>query len=106
MKLTVTPEEFRKIRKIVGNTKNADVITGFNKIFDGGSDIPVKGTRLPKSGDVVIEIVGQDSIMILGVLESNAGTFGEMLRNDLSLTSVPKWLNFIRTVGEAIKNLF
>jgi hypothetical protein len=106
MRLIVSPDEFKKIRRIVGNTKNGDIITNFNKIFDSQSSIPVKGVRLPKSGDVVIEIPEHDAMLILKVLESNAGTFGEMLRTDLTITSVPKWLNFVKNLIGAIGNLF
>lgn len=106
MRLITSPDEFKKIRRIVGNTKNGDIITNFNKIFDSRSNIPVKGVCLPKSGDIVVEIPEHDAIMILSVLESNAGTFGEMLRTDLTITSVPKWLNFVRNLFDAIGKLF
>lgn len=106
VRLIVSPDEFDKIRRFIGNTKNADVINGFNKIFDSKSNIPVKGVRLPKSRDVVIEIPEHENLMILGVLDANASTFGDMLRNELSIASVPKWLNFVKTVFGAIGNLF
>lgn len=106
MRLTISPSEFDKIRHFVGNTKNADIINSFNMIFDAKSRIPVKGIRLPKSRDVVIEIPEHDSLMILGILDANAATFGEMLRTEISITSVPKWLNFVKTVFGAIGNLF
>ena len=105
MKITFSPQEFKEVRRFVANTKNSDIINGFNKVFQS-NDIPVKGIALPKSGDIVVEMLPEDGVALLRVLSDNAGTFGEMIRNDLTLGSVPKWLNFVKTVGAAIGRLF
>lgn len=106
MRLILSPSEFREVRRFVGNTRNSDIINGFNRVFQPSNEIPVKGVALPKSGDIVIEMSPEDGTSLLRVLSDNAGTFGEMIKNDISITSVPKWLNFVKTVGGTIKKLF
>lgn len=106
MRLIFTPQEFKEVRRFVTNTKNRDIIQGFNRVFQTDNSIPVKGVALPKTGDIVVEMTSEDGTALLRVLSNNAGTFGEMIKNEISLTSVPKWLNFVKSVGETIKKLF
>lgn len=106
MRLIVNQNEFQKIRSCVINTRNSNVINNFNLVFNPDNNIPVKGVALPKSNDIVIEIAPTDAIKILNVLDTNAGTFGDMLRNEITITAIPKWINFLKTIGEAIGKLF
>ena len=106
MRLIFTPQEFKEVRRIVTNTKNRDIIVGFNKVFQSNNDVPVKGIALPKTNDILIEMASEDATALLRVLSENAGTFGEMIKTDLSITSVPKWVNFVKGVGASIGRLF
>ena len=108
MKLILTYDEFQEARNFVVNTKNANISTVFNKVFSDNArgNFPVKGTVLPKSRDVVIEVTPEDGKKILAVLAKNGGTFGEMLRQQMSISSIPKWLSFFKTIGASISKLF
>ena len=106
MKLILNQNEFQEVRRFVSNSQNRDIINGYNKLFDANSTIPVKGVVLPKTRDIVIEVGEKESVEMLKVIADNGTHFGEMLRKDFSISAVPKWVAFIKSVGAAIGNLF
>lgn len=106
MQVVLTRAEFEELRKAISNTRNREIINGFNRIFQPNNDIPVKGVVLPKTGNIVIEMTPEDGTALLRVLSANAETFGEMVKNDVSLTAIPKWLSFGKNIVGAIVRLF
>ena len=69
--------EFQELRRFVKNTNNAQVIKGFNSLFNN-EPMRAKGAVLPKTKDVIIELNNQDSMSIMKILANNGETIGKI----------------------------
>ncbi len=104
MEVRMSPNEFNQLRRFIGSTKDANIINNFNKILN--NEFPIKTTRVPITQEVLIELSSDDGEKILKVFVNNGKTFGEMLRNDISISSISKWINFFAIIKESISKIF
>lgn len=98
MYVKLTYKEFKQIQAFVKNSKNTDIINHFNDIFNMESNSIVKGVHNPIHNEFEIDFPEKAMVEIFGVIAENASDLGTMIKFDLNMRSVPKWLS----VGSAI----
>lgn len=106
MEIRLKPDEFSELRRFLGATKNAKLITNFNKIFDQSSSTktcPVKGTWTPVTKETIIEISPENGQRILQVIANHGDEFGDLLRNGVSVSSIGRWMGFFKNLSSVIK---
>ena len=103
MKIILSKNEFNALLKFVSECKNKDIIEYHNNVFN--CDSKVKGFANPITKEVEIHIPDREGTLILSCIADNASEVGVMIKNDLSITSIPKWVNIGNTILTNIKKL-
>lgn len=104
MELRLKPNEYAELKRFLTATKNAKMITEFNKIFDQTTNKSVvKGTWTPLTNETIIEITPENSELILKEIAKHGSTIGDLIRNGMSIGSIPRWISCLKSVGSSIK---
>ena len=103
MNVKMTFKEFKQLQAFVKNSKNVDIINHFNKVFDLNSDSIVKGAHNALYNDFEFNIPEKEMCEILAVFAQHSSNLGTMLKFDLNMRSVPKWLSVLSDIIAQIK---
>jgi len=104
VEIKMTKEEYHELAEVIKGLQSKEASEVFNKIF-GKNHIPEIDVKI-NSDSLEVTIPRKTSMTFLKVLKVHTRNIGMLIKNNLNLTGLPKWIKELKSIGNDLINVF